>query len=67
MVEQNKEDERHLIALKVTQALTVEACTLWYAKNASEEDSKAAKAILDYLASADTDSLVRLHAIMISA
>ena len=49
-------EQKHKIELSVTKALSVESVTLW------NEDNKAgAKAILDYLAVADGDSLVRFY------
>lgn len=49
-------DEEHRIGLKMTMALTSELIVLH-----GSGDTKAKTAVLDYLAFADNDSLVRLY------
>lgn len=59
---QRTSDEEHRIALKVTKALTSELITLHQAG-----DTKARAAIMDYLAFADSESLVRFHDLIVGA
>lgn len=53
------DDEKTMIALKAVHAISKEAATLW-----EQGHKKAAGFMLDYLVTADTESLVRFYDIL---
>lgn len=54
------ENEKYDIALKMTGILAKEAATLWY----NDKNEKAGSGLIQYLADATAEELIRLHDII---